>query len=311
MLNCKFRNVGLTQITYLNISPFLFSMAFFINTLSIIISLRSNSFILIWFSIEISIFRFIVILLYHQHNLNNSYVVKYFMFQALRSVALIISLCKGLAFHDILMLVSMIKLGVAPFHLWFIGIVDKLNLIHFFWIAVPQKIIPLRLVQILSFSRSYVNNFLIFRVTLASFHIVTQFKLLKMVAASSIYLTPWVLFCFRVSDFISWIFFFAYASIQLFVILCLFKTKIKADPLSLKRSNVTHYTTIILIMMIAGFPPRPLFFIKLRVVMYLFISNFVASALLLVFIARISMFNYLNIVRIAIAVNVSHHLIAL
>ena len=114
----------------LKISPLLTILAFFINLLSVVFGLTSNSFVLIWFCMEIRMFSFIIILLLYQHNLRNSYVVKYFIFQAFSSVVLILSLCKGIIFNDILFLVTMIKLGAAPFHSWFIGIVEKITALH-------------------------------------------------------------------------------------------------------------------------------------------------------------------------------------
>lgn len=256
--------------------------------------------------LEIRMFSFIVILIIHQHNLRNSYVVKYFMFQALRSVALVISLCKGWAFHDILLLISMIKLGAAPFHVWFIRIVEKLNLTHVFWIAVPQKIIPFRLIQLISLPRSNFNKIILMRVVLASLHIITQFKLLKILAASSIYITPWILLCFFFSDLVSWVFFFSYSFTQGLVLILLFSLKVKANPLSAKRGNTLYYRTMFLVIVMAGFPPSPLFFIKLSVLLYLFIANLRVTALMLIFIASVSIFNYLNIVRIGVVARVRH-----
>jgi len=131
-----------------------------------------------------------IILLLYQHNLRNSHVVKYFIFQAFSSVVLIISLSKDLIFNDVLLLVAIIKLGAAPFHIWFIGIVEKISLSHFFWIAVAQKIIPFRLIQILALPRLTFSKILLISVLLASLHIITQFKFIKILAASSIYITP-------------------------------------------------------------------------------------------------------------------------
>lgn len=56
----------------------------------------------------------------------------------------------------------------------------------------------------------------------------------------------------------------------------------------------------------AGFPPSPLFFIKLSVLLYLFIANLRVTALMLIFIASVSIFNYLNIVRIGVVARVRH-----
>lgn len=266
--------------------------------------MTSNSFVLIWFSIEIRIFSFIIILLLHQHNLRNSHVVKYFIFQAFSSVILIISLSKSATFQDIILLVALIKLGAAPFHIWFIGIVENLSLSHFFWIAVPQKIIPFRLIQIISLPSLSFNKILLIRTFLAGLHIIIQFKFLKIFAASSVYITPWILFCFFSSDFISWLFFISYSVIQLLVLWLFFKIKVKANPLSHKSSNIVYIWIILLTLIIAGFPPRPLFFLKLRVLTYLFMSNIWLSGLILIFIARVTMFNYLNIIGIGVIASV-------
>jgi NADH-ubiquinone oxidoreductase chain 2 len=251
---------------------------------------------------EIRMFRFIIILLLYQHNLRNSYVVKYFIFQAFSSVVLILSLCKGLIFNDILLLVTIIKLGAAPFHRWFMRIVEKISLRHFFWMAVPQKIIPLRLIQAISLPRSRFNKVLLVRVVLACVHMITQLKFIKILAASSIYITPWILCRFFVSDLIRWIFFATYSIIQARLLILVFKIKTKSDPLNNRHGSVGYYRVLLLVLLIAGFPPSPLFFIKLRILLYLFLAKFRISAIALMLIARISIFTYLNIVRIRVTI---------
>ena len=271
--------------------------------------LTSNSFILIWFSIEIRIFSFLIILLLYQHNLRNSHVVKYFMFQSFSSVVLIVSLCKGILFNDIIFLVTIIKLGAAPFHMWFISIVKTISLRHFFWLSVPQKIIPLRLVQVMPLPRSSFNKILLVMVVLASLHIVTQFKFMKILAASSIYITPWILFCFFTSDVVSWIFFTAYSTFQGLTLIVVFKIKAKADPLNNRRSSVGYFRIFILVLIMAGFPPRPLFFIKLRILRQLLLAKFGISAISLIVIARVSIYTYLNIIRIGVLIGSRYQIV--
>jgi len=252
-----------------------------------------------------------IILLLYQHNLRNSHVVKYFIFQAFSSVVLIISLSKDLIFNDVLLLVAIIKLGAAPFHIWFIGIVEKISLSHFFWIAVAQKIIPFRLIQILALPRLTFSKILLISVLLASLHIITQFKFIKILAASSIYITPWILFCFFVSDLISWIFFLAYAFLQALTLGIFFKIKGKADPLNYKRGGISYLIRLLLIIIMAGFPPRPLFFIKLSLLVYLFLAKLRVFAVVLILIARISIFNYLNVISIRVIIRTRYHIMRL
>ena len=86
----------------------------------------------------------------------------------------------------------------------------------------------------------------------------------------------------------------------------LFLLKSKADPLSLSGRSLIHYRSVLLVLVLAGFPPSPLFFIKLYVVLYLFIADMRIMALGLIVIARLRIFNYLNIVRLGTVVAVSH-----
>merc|ERR1711997_1207095 len=105
---------------------------------------------------------------------------------------------------------------------------------------------------------------------------------------------------FFVSDLIRWIFFATYSIIQARLLILVFKIKAKSDPLNNRHSSVGYYRLLLLVLLIAGFPPSPLFFIKLRILLYLFLAKFRLSALIL--IARISIFTYLNIVRIRVTI---------
>ena len=81
-----------------------------------------------------------------------------------------------------------------------------------------------------------------------------------------------------------------------------FKIKTKSDPLNNRHGSVGYYRVLLLVLLIAGFPPSPLFFIKLRILLYLFLAKFRISAIALMLIARISIFTYLNIVRIRVTI---------
>merc|ERR1712008_658069 len=101
------------------------------------------------------------------------------------------------------------------------------------------------------------------------------------------------------------IFFSLYSTIQALIVTLFFKIKAKADPLVTRSSNTTYFLILLLVLRIAGSPPRPLFFIQLRILLYLFLAKFSFSAILLIIIARISIFIYLNIIRIGVIVGCS------
>ena len=63
---------------------------------------------------------------------------------------------------------------------------------------------------------------------------------------------------------------------------------------SLFQSTIRSNTVLVISVFIAGFPPSPLFFIKLRVI-YQFIIIHKLIRIMLILEARLVMFNYINI----------------
>merc|ERR1712008_319628 len=90
-----------------------------------------------------------------------------------------------------------------------------------------------------------------------------------------------------------------------------FKIKGKADPLNYKRGGISYLIRLLLIIIMAGFPPRPLFFIKLSLLAYLFLAKLRVFAVVLILIARISIFNYLNVISIRVIIRTRYHIMRL
>jgi len=117
-------------------------VTFFINLLCILIAVVSNSFILIWFCIEIRTLSFIGLLL-SRSMLSNFYVIKYLTLQAFSAIIFILFLFKGLVSSETFYLVMLVKLNSRPFRTWLKERVGKVSLRHVFWVAIPHKILPL------------------------------------------------------------------------------------------------------------------------------------------------------------------------
>ena len=97
------------------ISPFLIIIAFFINLSTLVIACLSSSLVFIWLCIEISVLRFILILL--SSNLSQDYriTIKYFLFQAIASILFLISLTLFKNRKSFNLLILIIKLGISFF----------------------------------------------------------------------------------------------------------------------------------------------------------------------------------------------------
>jgi len=284
------------------ISPFLIFIAFFINLSSLIIACLSSSLVFMWLCIEIRVLSFILILLSSRLSQNYSSTIKYFLFQAIASILFLLSLTLYKHIKSFSLLILIMKLGIAPFHLWFIAIIDKISLLNLIWVSIIQKIIPLRFILLLKADENLILG-LGLRFLISSVHILLQNKLKKIVGSSSVYSACWVVSRRIISESLSWGFFLAYRIFQI-ILLSLRRIKLispfkSSFPL---RSQIS-ICLILLILNMSGFPPSPLFFIKLRVLFQFIINGHLGFGLVLRLGARVVMFNYLNIIRILFTFN--------
>ena len=79
---------------------------------------------MIWIGIEIRMLRFLLVLMFSDLYQEHSNTVKYFSIQSMDSIILIREL------KMLRILVTMMKLGIAPFHLWFISLMRKISIMR-------------------------------------------------------------------------------------------------------------------------------------------------------------------------------------
>ena len=131
---------------------------------------------MLWIGIEIRMLRFLLVLIFSDLYQEHSNTVKYFSIQSMDSIILIREL------KMLRILVTMIKLGIAPFHLWFISLMRKISIMRLVWVRVVQKIIPLRFIIIIKGASGLVT-LLVIRFLLSVLHIIVQAKLTRIVGS--------------------------------------------------------------------------------------------------------------------------------
>jgi len=248
-----------------------------------------------WLCIEVTVFSFLLLLITSNLPLPSSHAIKYFLFQVMASILFLMSSIILRQHYFVIEIVLLIKLGAAPFHLWLINIADKISFLNLIWVTVIQKIIPLRIILILSWNTSMIY-LMILSYTIGILHLVIQTKLINILIASSVYSTPWVvvrLFCY---DSLGWIFFLLYCITQITLIQLFLNHPL--TPLKPKFLDIDTYSRIrlVLILILAGFPPRPLFFLKLKVLELVLNLLGIYIGFFLLLGRRVVMYNYLNIV---------------
>ena len=105
----------------------------------------TSSLILLWFSIEINLFRFIILILLNETKI--WLTVKYFLIQGFGSIVIILNIVLKIQEFSWYFLTFgvVLKLGIAPIHFWFIYLFNNTSSLIAFILRTSQKIIPLRL----------------------------------------------------------------------------------------------------------------------------------------------------------------------
>ncbi len=251
-----------------------------------------------WFFIEINLLTFISFLNFNNCKFQSQARVKYFIVQALVSgvILLIILLSINtirLKIKLLFRLAILVKLGAAPFQIWFISVILKLNWISIFWISTIQKFIPLLILRILVMPIMWI--FIFIRFWLASLPALNQINFKKLLGVSSVFRVNWLVarIIFRK---IFWIkFIFVYGIIVMGVVLVNLKLINRTNKKLICVINFFDTNLIFIsLLALAGIPPLAIFFIKLNLLIILSQTSLIMSALLILF-SVVIIFMYIGV----------------
>nr|YP_009567858.1 NADH dehydrogenase subunit 2 [Xenogryllus marmoratus]QBF03777.1 NADH dehydrogenase subunit 2 [Xenogryllus marmoratus] len=191
-----------------NPSKIMFSMMLIAGTL---ISISSTSWPATWIGLEINLLAFIPLLTSKTNILSTEASMKYFIIQALASSLLITILITTNITHMILnstmlqvlmSLTLLIKMGAAPFHMWFPSVMEGLTWINCLILMTWQKIAPM---MILSYFMTPLLPFYIIimsSIMVGSIGGLNQTSTRKIMAYSSINHIGWLLLAMATSEVI-------------------------------------------------------------------------------------------------------------
>lgn len=239
----------------------------FINTIiiGIIVSICSNSWIIVWAGLEISLISFIP-LLEKDRVLSTESSIKYFIIQRISSSIIILAFIINIKnISWILISYSIfIKIGTAPFHQWVIRISEGLTYINLFIILSLIKIPPL---TILIYNKTI--NFLIriISIIVGSTAGLNQISLRKILTYSSIYNIGYILIITEITT--NWLWFILiYSTILILTLIIRFKINLSyINQISINNYKILRKLNIwILILSIRGMPPTIGFINKIIVI---------------------------------------------
>lgn len=259
-------------------------------TLPILICLVRNSWLLIWIALEVNTIGFCYLAI----NKKKDPFIKYLIIQTLASTSLliIVLLIEDQALFSLLTLGLVVKIGAAPFHIWFMSVTKKIswnpNLILITW----QKRGPLYLILLTK------NNTLIAVILItALLGAVPQYAsktVISILALSSVFNIRWMLLRVYASSKTVLTFVIIYWVSLSLVVITLKKTiKHINKKLSPAKSSYKH---LLLIASLAGMPPTVGFLAKWYLLKSLRMINIILMLLIVLTLTSINLFIYLRII---------------
>nr|YP_009480280.1 NADH dehydrogenase subunit 2 [Argas walkerae]AIZ58497.1 NADH dehydrogenase subunit 2 [Argas walkerae] len=236
--------------------------------ISIILSISTSSFFSLWICLEINMMVFIP-MMNSKNMLASNSMIYYFISQSLASTIFIFSIMLNLTYpllftFNTLLLTSsiLIKLGAAPFHIWFPEVMDGLKLEAVLILISIQKIIPLYIL-------SFMNNFImilsiILSAIVGSLGGWNQNSIRKILAFSSITHIAWLISLIMTSNHWWYLYFLTYSLIMISLLAFFIKNKMSLiNQINISSMPLFQISLILTVLSLGGLPPFMGFFLKL------------------------------------------------
>ena len=258
-----------------------FSFLFFSFYLMLIACLFTiPNFYMFWIYIEIAMLVFIG--LSYTIFLNRfSPLIVYFLIQAFASFRLLISYCWSSTL--IFTIFIIFKLGIFPFHTWFLNAMYRFPNFILLLSATLQKLPVFILIQVFNiYIERNIMWFGIIRSTVvAGILILITSDIRIIILSSSIGNNSWLMLSYFVNIQTFLIFFLTYS---IFIALIMSNIHYFSKPISLGLKTQSLFIFVVLIISVSGLPPFPFFFAKIYVLAQYFYSFTDWSLLIIIFL---------------------------
>jgi NADH:ubiquinone oxidoreductase subunit 2 (subunit N) len=241
----------------------------------------------VWFIIELNFLCFVRILSFDLKQNNTNGNIYYFLIQSLGRVIILIRALNFLFFNNfffeyIFRIFLLAKLGGAPFHFWYLKLIQKLRWFNIWLISVWQKLIPLLIIKLIIFN--FLLIFGLLGVIVGRISNLNQKKIKKILGLSSIFSLGWVLLSILQRKI--WTLFIIGYGLILIVLLNRIRKLYFYNNENLENLNFSVLFYLLFfsaLLIIRGIPPFIIFYIKILILFSLIEFSFLIVLILLIF----------------------------
>nr|QJD07233.1 NADH dehydrogenase subunit 2 [Choroterpides apiculata (nomen nudum)] len=302
---------------FINTSNLLFFNMLILGTL---ITISSSTWLGCWIGLEINLLSFIP-LMNKNSQFSSESSLKYFLIQALASAIFLVSvlmvsflnnsLYMNSSLSQILFLIMsstlLLKMGAAPFHFWFPGVLEGLSWLNSLILMTWQKIAPFLILSYIMNNYLLINLSILLSVIIGSVGGLNQTSLRKIMAYSSINHLGWMLATLLINNNYWILYFIIYSFLSLTMIL-LFNSWNINHILQVYNLSENKFIMLMLfcnLLSMGGLPPFLGFLPKWLVIQILVINNFLVLSILMVIFTLLALFFYIRIAYPAFLMNCS------
>jgi NADH:ubiquinone oxidoreductase subunit 2 (subunit N) len=268
--------------------------------MSVILSLRSNSWLFIWIILEFNSIAFIMIILINKEKRNRNRRIKYFLIQSIGSIIILIYFSFFSLFNRfslnilklgliIIIVALFLKIAIAPFHRWIFKLIKNLNFLLLIVLLLWQKLIPIFV--LINVNK---NIFIIFvrfiAIIIGSLRQFNVSSILIIIVLSSIVHLSWMIVPRGFLYFSSFIYLGFYFILSMLIFSELFKNNIQFLWNQLNKKFFSKFSLIIY--SLAGLPPLIGFIPKWIIIILLLNMDLVFIILMFILITSLNFYIY-------------------
>nr|ASM82592.1 NADH dehydrogenase subunit 2 [Agnetina aequalis] len=292
-----------------NPTKFLFLITLISGTL---ISISSTSWFGAWIGLEINLLSFIPLMTNSSNLMSTEASLKYFLIQALASATLLFTvifaalvysspsslLTSNLFLNTLISSSLLLKMGAAPFHFWFPGVMEGLSWMNGFMLLTWQKIAPLMLLTYNFHFNTFASFIILSSVIIGSLGGLNQTSLRKILAYSSINHLGWLTAALTLGENIWNIYFSVYSFLTAAIIFMLKTFGVSHINQAFSLNSVPpiiKFAMFSTLLSLGGLPPFIGFLPKWIIIQNMTEAGLTLIVVLMVTMTLITLFYYLRL----------------
>nr|UJG45436.1 NADH dehydrogenase subunit 2 [Gerris gibbifer] len=282
-------------------------MALITLILSTILVMSSENWFSMWMGLEINMLSFIPLMEMGKNYKSSESKMMYFLIQSMSSIMFLfmIIMTPMMMINEIninkitIMVITMsmmMKLGIAPMHMWFINIMNKISWNNCLILMTWQKMAPMFILSNMQNNNMIVNMCAMMSAMIGAIGGINQTSMQKIMAFSSVNHLGWMLICLNFDNEM-WMKYLMIYSIMIIMLTTTFNKKSinYINQMNMNMNNNTEkINTMIMFLSLGGLPPFIGFLPKWIVIQSMISQGSMTMIMILMFSSMITLFYYIR-----------------